>query len=271
MGSGGQLGGNLGLSVNGLDLFNNTTAQMTGNSNSIFSRGESRMKNSVHYFSPFLSGFQFAGSYGFDESQSSGSNRERYSLGAKYSVSGLQVGLGYDRQANTGVLVDNIAKGTGFSTGAVNNVDTSFYKAVASYTFTSKTYVGVGVERASYGYSKNSVDGSMKQNDWMISAAQDIRDDVTLKIAYAKLGGLSNATTGSSDDYAAKQWAIGAQYNFNRFISTYIYYTDIKNNALQNVNFGQAPVYSNNSGSSSAYLAPGDSPRAVGVGLIARF
>ncbi|KPC55204.1 porin [Amantichitinum ursilacus] len=271
VGSGGLLGGNLGLTVNGLDVFNNTTAQMTGNANSIFSRGESRMKNSVHYFSPDFKGLQLAGSYGFDEAQSSGSNRERYSLAAKYSYSGFQLGLGYDRQANTGVLVDNIAKGTGFSTGAVNNVNTSFYKAVASYTFPTKTYLGVGVERGSYGYNSHNAEGSMKQDGWMISAAQDLRDDVSVKVAYARLGGLSNALTGSSDDYGARQFAIGAQYNFNRYIATYVYYTEIRNEALQSVDLGQAPIYSNNAGTSSAYLAPGDSPRALGVGLIARF
>src|SRR5450830_859271 len=40
VGSGGALGGNLGLTVHGLDVWNNTSAQMSGNADSVFSRGE---------------------------------------------------------------------------------------------------------------------------------------------------------------------------------------------------------------------------------------
>ena len=54
-------------------------------------------------------------------------------------------------------------------------------------------------------------------------------------------------------------------------LSTYGYFTHINNKAQSSVNLGQSPLYSNNSGTNNAFLAPGDSPRAFGVGLIARF
>jgi predicted porin len=47
IGSGGEFGGNLGLTVHGLDVWNNTSAQMTGNADSVFSRGEARYKNTT--------------------------------------------------------------------------------------------------------------------------------------------------------------------------------------------------------------------------------
>ncbi|GGP18526.1 hypothetical protein GCM10010970_05480 [Silvimonas iriomotensis] len=282
VGSGGELGGNLGLTSHGLDVLNNTSAQMTGNANSIFSRGEARYKNSVHYTSPVWAGFQAAASYGFDENESNGGNRGRYSLAAKYGIGGFEIGAGYDRQANTGVLTDNLSAGYGFQTGAVNNVDTYFYKLVASYKFPTKTYVGVGYEVANYGYSQfipasgtnlypSTTLGKMKQNGWMISAAQDIGENISLMAGYSKLGKLDDATYANPEDYEATQWSVGAMYKFNDYLSTYVYYTDINNKSQQSVNLGQAPIYSNNSGTSSAYLAPGDSPRAFGVGLIAHF
>nr|WP_283149190.1 porin [Silvimonas soli] len=282
VGSGGEMGGNLGLTVHGLDLWNNTSAQMTGNANSLFSRGEARYKNSVHYLSPEFYGFQAGGSYGFDEAESSGGNRGRYSLAAKYTHGGFEIGVGYDRQGNTGVLTDKVSQGYGFQTGAVNNVDTYFYKVVASYKFPTKTYVGVGYEVGNYGYSQfnpasssnlysSTTTGSMKQSSAMISVAQDVREDTSIMLSYGKLGHLDNATFGTPDDYSATQFSVGALYQFNKYLATYVYYTDIKNKSQQNVNLGQSPIYSNNSGTTNAFLAPGDSPRAFGLGLIARF
>jgi hypothetical protein len=86
-----------------------------------------------------------------------------------------------------------------------------------------------------------------------------------------KLFDLKGATFGKESDYAANQYSLGAIYNLNRYLSPYIYYTKIRNHAQQSVNLGQAPVYSNNVGKEDAFLAPGNSPRAVGIGLIARF
>ena len=51
----------------------------------------------------------------------------------------------------------------------------------------------------------------------------------------------------------------------------YVYFTRINNKSQQNVNLGQSPLHSNNSGQDDAFLAPGNSPRAVGFGFIARF
>jgi predicted porin len=281
IGSGGELGGNLGLTVRGLDVWNNTSAQLSGNPDSVFSRGEARYKNSAHYLSPVYYGLQVGASYGFDETQTSNTNRSRWSLAAKYSYGPLSVGVGFDRQDNTGVDTDKLAQGLGFRTADVDGVNTDFAKVVATYQLPTHTTLGLGFEQGRYGYQSVSVPtagsfytgattGTMKQNALMGSIAQDF-GKATVMASYGKLFDLKNTTFAQAGDFGATQFSLGAIYNLNRYLSPYVYYTKIRNHAQQNVNLGQAPVYSNNIGKDDAFLAPGDSPRAFGIGLIARF
>ena len=113
IGSGGAMGGNLGLTTLGLDLWNNTSAQLTGSAANIFSRGEARYQNSLHYFTPVWplppngSNIRGAASYSFDETLANGRRRDRFSLAALYQVAGLSLGVGLDYQTNTGINVDN--------------------------------------------------------------------------------------------------------------------------------------------------------------------
>jgi len=282
IGSGGEMGGNLGLSTLGLDLWNNTSAQVTGNANSTFSRGEARYKNSVHYFSPELYGVQVAASYGFDETQSDGLNRGRFALAVKYRLGGLQLGVGVDQQKQTGVNVNQEQLGYGLQqTGEAGN-KTTYAKFVASYLFPTHTYLGFGIEQARYGftlftppssgniYGVTAV-GSMKQTGAMISIAQEIGPNLTVMLSGGTLGNLNNAQVGNGKDYEASQTSFGAKYRINKMLTTYAYVTRIRNKAQQSVNLGQDPLYSVGNGTTSAYLSPGDSPQALGVGLIASF
>jgi predicted porin len=281
IGSGGALGGNLGLTVHGLDVWNNTSAQMSGNADSVFSRGEARYKNSAHYLSPSMYGLQVGASYGFDEDQATNTNRSRYSVAAKYTVGPLAIGAGYDRQDNTGVDTDKLVQGYGFRTADVDGVNTSFWKVLGTYTLPTRTTLGLGFEQGKYGYEDVAVPtssnfytgttiGSMKQNSVMGSVTQEF-GAATLMASYAKLGDLKGTTFTAPGDFGATQFSIGATYKLNKFLTPYVYYTKIRNKAQQNVNLGQAPLYSNNIGKDDAFLAPGDSPRAFGIGLIARF
>jgi predicted porin len=281
IGSGGELGGNLGLTVHGLDVWNNTSAQMSGNFDSVFSRGEARYKNSAHYLSPNYFGFQVGASYGFDENQESNTNRGRWSVAAKYTVGPFSIGAGYDRQTNTGVDTDALVQGFGFRTRDSSGVNTSFAKIVGTYKLPTRTTIGLGFEQGKYGYEDVAVPtagsfyttttfGSMKQNAVMASLTQEI-GRATIMASAGKLGDLKGTTFGGQGDFGANQYSIGATYALNRFLTPYVYYTKIRNHAQQNVNLGQAPVYSNNIGKDDAFLAPGNSPRAFGIGLIARF
>ncbi len=282
VGSGGGFGGNLGLSTLGLDLWNNTTAQLTGNSYSLFGRGESRMKNSIHVNTVEWNGLQAAASYGFDETRSDGLSHNRASLAVKYAIGGFQLGLGFDQQQNTGVDIDNLQNGFGFRTTSQDGANTRFVKAIASYTVQATgTYVGVGVEQGRYGFSQFVppsgtqiypllVTGTMNQTGAMASIAQPI-GNATLMASIGRLDKLKNAVVGNAADYDATQYSLGAKYRFNGYLTAYAYASKIKNHAQQSVNFGQNPLYSVNSGSANAYMSPGDSPQAAGVGLIASF
>jgi len=281
IGSGGEFGGNLGLTVHGLDVWNNTSAQMSGNSDSVFSRGEARYKNSAHYLSPEYYGLQVGASYGFDESQDSNTNRGRWSVAAKYTWGPLTLGAGYDRQNNTGINTDALTQGYGFRTMDSSGVKTEFAKVIARYKLPTNTTIGIGFEQGKYGFEDAPVPtagnyytgvsyGTAKQNAAMISVAQDI-GKLSIMGAAGKLYNLKNATFGSPQDYSANQYSLGAIYNFNRYLSPYVYYTKIRNHGQQNVNLGQSPIDSNDKGTDDAFLAPGNSPRAFGIGLIARF
>jgi predicted porin len=280
VGSGGELGGNLGLTTLGLDLWNNTSAQVTGNPDSVFSRGEARYKNSIHYLSPDRM-VRFGASYGLDEAVAAGKHRDRFSLGARVKGGGFQLGAGFDWQGNTGVNADQLQQGMGLRLDGEPGVATYYYKVVASWTAPSRTYLGAGWERSNYGYSQfvppangaavgETVTGTMHTDALMVSIAQPF-GKATVMASAAILGELKGAVAFAPADFKASQVSLGVKYDFNDHVASYAYGTLIKNAAQQNANLGQAPLYSNGAGTADAYLAPGNDPHAVGVGLIARF
>jgi predicted porin len=285
VGSGGDMGGNLGLTVLGLDLWNNTSAQFSGNGKSIFGRGEERYHNSFHYVSPAFAvslpsaSIQFAASYGVDQALVQSARRDRFSIAALYRVAGFALGAAFDRQANTGVDVDNLQQGFGLRTDALNGVATYYYEVLASYRFPFGTYLGAGVERSNYGflllvpptsgYYANFNRGVMRQTGAMASLAQPW-GRATLMASAGFLSSLSNTFYGSGSDYRSAQFSAGAKYAFTDRFGAYVFFTAIQNRAQQDVNLG-APIYSNNLGTTQAYLAPGDKPRSTGCGALVRF
>ncbi|MBS2023957.1 MAG: porin [Deltaproteobacteria bacterium] len=280
VGTGNEYGGNLGLTQLGLDLWNNTTASMSGGFPSLFSRGEARFKNSVHYTSPELFGVRLSAAYGFDETLSNGGRRDRVSVALSYNLLGLKAGIAFDHQANTGVDGDSLQRGLGFQTTGVNDVATNYYKVFASYLFPTNTYVGFGYERSVYGYANFAqIDpgqiytpldqGTMSQGGAMLSIAQGL-GDLTFMFSVGKLGNLSNSIEGSGSDYGASQLSIGAKYAFNGAFMAYVFFSRIDNKPLQNLQLG-SPIFSNQTGTDGAYLSPGDKPTAGGIGMIARF
>ncbi len=283
VGSGSELGGNLGLTSFGLDLWNNTSAQMTGNTWSVFSRGEARLKNSVHYLSPELWGVRGGLSYGIDETTSTRRGRDRISAALRGKWEGLLAGVGFDYQRNTGLNTDKLEQGLGAHTDGVEGVSTWYAKALAGYRFPTGTYVGLGWERASYGFAQfvpadpqnplsSTRKGTLTQDAVMASLAQSI-GDLSLMVSGGKLLKLKGASSvfGADGQYEATQLSCGAKYALGQYFATYAYFTAINNEQQQDANLGQAPLYSNGQGTSDAYLAPGNSPRAFGLGLIARF
>jgi len=238
----------------GLNVLKDTSAD-THNSASIFSRGETRLKNSVHYTSPTWAGFQAGVSYGFDETRNVGSvdnfrqNNDRWSLAANYKIAGLQLGAGWDRLGSK-------------ASATVKTLDnTQYYKFAASYKFDFGTMIGAGYEQRRDSLANGS---TARQSDWLFAASQDF-GAASIKAGYGRLGQqtLAGKTVGGTE---AKQWLAGVTYDLSKRTQTYFYATKITNGTGQNVNFNAdtTPVVDNVAGTG---LTNGEDIRAIGVGL----
>ncbi|WP_028536611.1 porin [Paludibacterium yongneupense] len=247
----------------GTNVMNDTTAD-TNDKAAVVTRGDARLKNSVHYTTPTWNGFQAGASWGADETRTNGRNAQRYSLAGNYTNGGLIVGLGYDRQGDT----TNVSSTTGEAIGSgVSGVHTAYTKLAAGYKFAFGTYLGAQFERATYGQASGS---DMTQNDWTVAVTQDI-GAATIKLSYNKLGNLSNSAAGTSpSDFDAKQWVLGGTYNLSKRTQLLAYYTKLTNGNLQNANFGTEGVYST-TGSSSASVGVHNTLTAFGAGLKVSF
>lgn len=256
----------------GANTMADTTADIMGASDGsdIASRGDTRLKNSVHYDSPNLSGFQFGASYGFDEARTSTTTRGRASLGASYTNGPLKLAAGYDRMSDT--AANPKASFGGFTTQAKSGVNTTFYKLAAGYKLPTDTLLAAVFERATYG-NPAGTGANLTQNDWTVAAVQTF-GNASVRLSYSKLGGLNNTTVGSSGDWSANQWVLGATYNLSKQTQLLAYVTRIHNDKYQNVNFGVDPLYTSAAtsvGGTYTSLSSGNTLKAIGAGIKVSF
>lgn len=238
----------------GQTVMPNTTAD----AGDFFNRGDARLKNSVHYFSPNLSGLELGASYGVDEARTVGTtdgfrqNNDRLSLAAKYTVGAFAVAAGFDRQGDK--------LNTAGTTKDLDNTD--HYKLVASYKLPTNTALTAGVEQVRKDFETAS---DTKQTGWTVGLSQPF-GATTLKLQYAEQGKLDGVGS-TEDDYKAKQWVIGATHDLSKRTQLFAYATKINNNKAAKNNLGIAPVYTSGLGTSTAALAAGNDPQAIGVGM----
>ncbi|WP_028536609.1 porin [Paludibacterium yongneupense] len=252
----------------GTNVMADTTAD-TNVSNGVVTRGDARLKNSVHYTSPTWNGLQGGVSWGADEARTSGTNAQRVSVAGSYTNGGLIVALGYDHQGDTTNTITSATSGEKIAQN-VAGAKTNYTKLAAAYKFAFGTYLGAQFEHASYGQASAT---SMTQNDWTVAVAQDIGAG-SVKLSYNKLGNLNNPTYGSPSDYSAKQWVLGGTYNLSKRTQLLAYYTKLTNGNLQNADFGQDALYTtayNSSTSTAASLATHTTLTAFGAGLKVAF
>ncbi|QND85607.1 OmpC family porin [Chromobacterium vaccinii] len=243
------------------DVFVNTTADNFG-ANSVNSRGELRMANSIHWFSPNWAGFTLGASWGVDEARASGTDAKRISLGLGYNWGALNLATAWDKQYDKGVAANT-------TTASVNSgSNISFYSIAASYKFDFGTFIGGNYEWGSFDQIGG---GQLKQDDWLIALGQDF-GAASVKLSYGELGRLKNVGAGiNGDDFKAKQWTLGGYYNLSKSTQLVAYYTKITNNAKQNANFANNPIYDTNLGTKDAALSAGNDPQAFGVGMKVSF
>ena len=252
----------------GTDLMINTTADNFGSS-SVNSRGEARLANSVHYFSPNWAGFKLGASWGVDENRVSGNDSKRISLGLGYTWQGLNLAAAWDRQYDMAVKANTNSYNTSSSNSPAvlslnSGKNVTFYSIAASYKFDTGTFVGGNYE---WGTFDQVGGGQLKQDDWLLAVGQDF-GAASVKLSYGQLGTLKNVGAGvNGDDYKAKQWILGGTYNLSKTTQVLAYYTKISNNAQAKANFANNPVYDSGLGTSAAALSAGNDPQAFGVGF----
>lgn len=214
----------------------------------VFCRGDARLTNSVHYFTPNFAGFQAGVSYGTDETRNALPNGERarndrWSVGASYDIAGFNFGLGYDRTNDGAKLGDSAA-----NNAAINS--SAYWKAVAKYTF-GDTQIGAGFERQTTDYKAAGVE-DVSQNAWTVGAIQKF-GAFGVGLSYVKLReSKSDAKDG------ADQWTLAGTYDLSKRTQTYAYYTRIDNDANQNRTFGNAGLDN---------VGKGANPTGFGIGM----
>ena len=267
-----------GNSALGVDILINTTAENFGKS-SVNGRGEARLTNSIHWYSPNWAGFKLGASWGVDEARlqdytdGSSTDSKRLSLGLAYNWQGLNLSTAWDRRydsavkANTNSIYSG-ATNTPPDANGTSGKNVSMYNIAGSYKFDFGTYIGGYYEWATYDQIGG---GQLKQDDWMIALGQDF-GAASIKLGYGQLGTLKNVGAGvNGDDFKAKQWILGGSYDLSKTTQLLAYYTKITNNAKASANFANDAVYNNNLGQSTASLTSGNSPQAFGFGLKVSF
>ncbi|MCD4503943.1 porin [Chromobacterium piscinae] len=245
-----------GNSALGTDVMINTTADNFGAS-SVNSRGEARLANSIHWFSPNWAGFKLGASWGVDEARTNGTDAKRISLGLGYTWGALNLATAWDKQYDKGVAANT-------TTASVNSgSNISFYSIAASYKFDTGTFIGGNYE---WGNFDQVGGGQVKQDDWQIALGQDF-GAASIKLAYGQLGALKNVGAGvNGNDFKAKQWILGGTYNLSKSTQLLAYATKITNNAKANANFANNPIYS-----TGTSLDAGNDPQAFGIGMKVSF
>ena len=236
------------LTDTGQDLMVNTTAGNQGASQ-IFSRGETRYKNSISYTTPSWAGLVLGASVQADEAQGSS---DRWSLAAQYTLEGLKVGLGYDQQKNS--FVAGINKLNTFQT-ATSLEKSEFTKLSATYKIADTLLIG------GYEWTRGDtvIGDDLKQNAWTVGVQQNIGKG-SVRLSYGALDKLKGVV--DSDAYKASQWILGGTYNLSKMTQAYAYATKIDNNAKQKVSFQNNPLTGLNAGSD---------PQAIGAGMRVNF
>lgn len=189
-----------------------------------------RQTNTVQYWSPNFSGFDFKLGFGPDEAKDKSKNATRWSMNGGYSAGPLYVGLGYEMRADNLSFVQT-DKTTTFR-------DSNAVKLVGRYTFAGATTLG-------FAYSHLNQDmyaaPDLSRNAWSLSVKHLLNEKVALSAAYAYASKdkARKAVNGAivDKDNGAKEVSLEAAYLFSKRTKTYAFYSQMRNDSDGNYGF----------------------------------
>lgn len=230
------------LATGRLDIYSDTMADFNtiiGNVSGATTPFNEREPNSINYWSPKINGFQVQASYRVDET--SGVNRDRYSVNANYESGPLYASVAYELHNN-----DNVS-------GAGGN-DANGLTFGAGYAFNEeKTKVNLVYEKL----NEDNIASVIDRDAWYLALAHKMGNN-TFKAAFA------NADDNDvADNTGAKWFVLGLDHALSKRTAVYALYTKTDNDSGARYGLG--------TGGSSGAVVPtattGLDPSSFSIGI----
>ena len=179
-----------------------------------------RLPNVLAYITPTFSGFHaaIATSMMNEAGNTTGDNPKAWSMMAMYDNGPLFASLGHERVDNAG------------ATAAAAGIDLRGTKLGLGYKM-GATQVGLVWEKQ----SQNDVNSTFDRTAYMLTAAHTM-GNVAVKGAY----GVARDSDAAGADDGAKQFTLGADYNFSKRTTAYALYSKMNNDTAGRYTLGGA-------------------------------
>lgn len=251
---------------NKIELFDNTTfasaLNVLGRTSAVNGNFNTRLANSVQYWTPVVSGFQAKVAYGTDNTKvanaaGNGTNSSRVSLSATYENDMFYAAYGYE-------AAKDLALGTAAgaapakTTGDKSNGD----RLVGAYKF-EQGQIGLTYERLSGTVAATAV--STSRSAWELAGKYTMGAN-NFGLSYVKAGNLGGvAATG------AKQLSLRYGYNFSKRTEAYAMYSALTNDANATYNFSSGTAVTPTGVAATAGQGFGAKLTGFGAGLVHTF
>lgn len=234
------------VSHNKVELFDNTTfasaINVLGRTGSAGVNFNNRLKNSVQYWTPNLSGFQAKVAYGTDNVQTTALNQSVASLSATYENDMFYAAYGYETFKDA-TLATNAATAGNKSSGNRLVGAYKFDNGLVGLTYENLTGTTAGV--------------SASRNAWELAGKYTMGAS-NIGLSYVNAGNL-----GATVNSGSNQLSLRYGYNFSKRTELYGMYSALKNDANANYNLS--------GGTNVVGSVAGAKLSGFGVGLVHSF
>ncbi|MBI3899249.1 MAG: porin [Gammaproteobacteria bacterium] len=202
-----------------------------------------RLENALAFESASWGGFGVRAYFGANENKSNSDvnpalDDKTLSLGLQYASGPIDVRLAREVRYDKGTL-----NGTTQSATAGNDTKDTDTRAGVSYTFPSRTTIGVIFDRMEFDDSTatGTSKSNLKKSAWQLGAKQDIGETHQIYGAYGTAGKIkcSNADGSACNDVDSKasQYVVGYNYVFSKQTMLKTFYSRVTNNERAKYDF----------------------------------